>query len=405
MIQRSLLLFQNSLKSKESVKSYTWALEKFLEFYKVSDCDSLIILPKDKLQIMLEDYVINIKQRISPNSVPTYYFPIQSFLEANEIDLRWKKIKKLFPAKIKPSGAQAYSTEDIQKMLSVTSQSRNKAIIHFEASTGCRVGAIPELQLRHLIEMPMGCYTITVYEGTLEEYVAFLTPEASKSLNEYLDKRRADGEFLKPSNPLFRAKYVLGVQPAKPISAKGTHNVVYRSCLKAGLRAPDSKQNGRFEKMLDHGFRKRFNTILKLNKDIPVAVTERLLGHVVYRDENGTMVKHDRSYMRADVEQLFEYFKLAIYDLTINDTERLRVKNENLSKTMTESEKSHKVIMENYEAKLAEATDMLERATSALKIMDHQKSLDDLAEVAPHHFTENKQILQKEIDRLKKTIQ
>lgn len=67
-------------------------------------------------------------------------------------------------------------------------------------------------------------------------------------------------------------------------------------------------------------------------------------------------------------------------------------------------EKTQKM-MENYDAKMVKANDMLDRATAVLKIMSHQQSLDDITQVAPHHFTENKEILTKEIVRLKKTIQ
>jgi len=53
-------------------------------------------------------------------------------------------------------------------------------------------------------------------------------------------------------------------------------------------------------------FRKRYTTILKLHPKIPVGITERLIGHKTYNDENGHLVKHDESYVRAEVNQLFE---------------------------------------------------------------------------------------------------
>ncbi len=37
---------------------------------------------------------------------------------------------------VKRSGSSAYSTEDVKKMLDVTTKIRNKAIIHFMAFTG-----------------------------------------------------------------------------------------------------------------------------------------------------------------------------------------------------------------------------------------------------------------------------
>ena len=69
-------------------------------------------------------------------------------------------------------------------MLGSINQIRNKAIVHFIASSGVRVGAIPDLKLRHIRDMPLDCKSILVYEDTIEEYQTFLTPEASKSLDD-----------------------------------------------------------------------------------------------------------------------------------------------------------------------------------------------------------------------------
>lgn len=339
MQQRSLLVFQNSLKSPETIKSYTWYLDKFIEYYKLRNYDSVLQIPKDQLQIMIEDYIMAVKKKIRQNSVPNYYYPLQAFLEANDIDLRWKKIKKLFPAKTKSTGNQAYTTQDVRNMLGHTTNVRNKAIIHFIASTGCRIGALPPLRIRHVIQMPLGCKVVVVYEDSLEEYVVFLTPEASAALDKYLARRKSDGEQLTGDSPLFRRKYVVGMQPAQPMTTNAAQNVIGRAAMKASLRTDDLKKNGRFEKMLDHGFRKRFTTILKMNKDIPVAITERLLGHATYRDEHGVLIKHDRSYMRAEVSQLFEHFKKAILELTVDPSERLRIKNSKLEQELSKYQK------------------------------------------------------------------
>ena len=67
-------------------------------------------------------------------------------------------------------------------------------------------------------------------------------------------------------------------------------------------------------------------------------------------------------------------------------------------------EKTQKM-MENYDEKLAKVTDVLDRATAVFKIMDCQSQLNDFARVGPGPFTENKELLTKEIERLKKIIQ
>ncbi len=91
-MQRSLLLFQNTLKSKVTVDQYTWYLQKFIEFYKLRDHDSITTIDPQKLQIMIEDYIMDLKKRYSPNSIPMFFYPLQSFFEANDVDLKWRKM-------------------------------------------------------------------------------------------------------------------------------------------------------------------------------------------------------------------------------------------------------------------------------------------------------------------------
>ena len=57
---------------------------------------------------------------------------------------------------------------------------------------------------------------------------------------------------------------------------------------------------------MDHGFRKRFTTILKSNKDIPVAYAERLAGHKVYIDDRGNKIQLDGAYLTPELSSLFE---------------------------------------------------------------------------------------------------
>jgi hypothetical protein len=105
-MERSLLLFQNSLKSEKSFGTYFRNLNLFRRFIGSEDFDSITRTKSEKLQIFLEDYIMDLKGRINPNTIPTYYFPIQTFLETNDIDLKWKKIRRLFPAKVKKTGRE-----------------------------------------------------------------------------------------------------------------------------------------------------------------------------------------------------------------------------------------------------------------------------------------------------------
>ncbi len=64
-MQRSLLLFEEGIKSPHTKKVYRGHLDAFLKFAKISDPDELLKLSRDELQILLEDYVFHIKKRIN----------------------------------------------------------------------------------------------------------------------------------------------------------------------------------------------------------------------------------------------------------------------------------------------------------------------------------------------------
>lgn len=229
-------MFQEFLKSKESVKTYTWTVKQFVKYHNLKDFDSIVQIEKKELQKMTETWVIHLKKTIGPNSISTYSNHIKTFLEANDIDLNWRRIKRLYPAKVKRSGFSAYSTDDVKKMLDVSTSLRNIAIIHFLASTGVRIGAIPELQLKHLRDMPLNCKMVTVYEDSTEEYQTFLTPESSSALDELFDQRRKKGEILNDESPLFRSRYILRSEKSKPMSKESIQAILRRTLEKTNVR-------------------------------------------------------------------------------------------------------------------------------------------------------------------------
>ena len=254
---------------------------------------------------------MDLKKRVNPNSVPTYIYGIQAFFDSNDIDLKWKKIRRLYPRKIKVSGTKPYTTKQVQLMLAYTTSLRNKTVIHFMAASGVRVGAISDLRLKHLRDMPIECKAITVYEGDLEEYTTFLTPEASEILDQYFEQRKRDGESFHDESPVFREDYKIGIQKPKPMSRKSIINMIERIVRNSGIRG--AKHGSRYETQLDHGFRKRFDTIMALNVAIKESISEKMMGHA-----DGVRGR----YVRPDIDKLFGEYKKAILELTIDDSKR-----------------------------------------------------------------------------------
>jgi len=328
-------LFEEGIKSHHTKKVYRGHLAAFLKFAKISDPDELLKLPQDQLQILLEDYVFHIKKRINPNSVPTSLQGIKHFFAMSDVMINWKKLSKFYPEKIKRTGFRSWTTAEISKMLQCTTKLRNIAIIHFLASTGARVGIFEyDFKLKHIKEMPDGCKSVQLYAGFKEEYTSFLTPEAASALDEYFVKRRKDGEVLTDDSPVFRARYLLGQEKAKPLRHNGFRMVIYRIIEKSGIVR--KKIGPRYDVQVDHGFRKRFNTILKIQNDINSNIAEKLMGH-------STSIPLDNAYLPSDdplvIKKCFAEFKKAIPELTIDDSARKQAELDKVYKEKSELEK------------------------------------------------------------------
>jgi integrase/recombinase XerD len=346
-MNRSLLLFEAGIKSPYTKKNYRTSLDQFLQYTKITEYDALVTLRDSALQEMLEDYLFYLKRRMSPNSLPPKFAALQLFFSMNDKTLNFKKIKKMFPEKTKKSGFEAWATKDIQKMLLVCNTKRQRAIILFLSSTGVRLGVLPDLRMKHIKTKEESYKKVIVYEGTNEEYVTFLTPEASRALDEYLDERRKDGEVISEASYVFRKRYQLGIGKPQNMSAGSIADIISRIIRNSGVIR--EKNGKRFNIQINHGFRKRYNTILKLISDVNPNIAEKLLGH-----KNGL----DGVYFVPTEEELFVEFKKSIPELTVNDSER-----KNLQIQKLEIEKM------DLERKIpALVNDAVARATEKLRI-------------------------------------
>ncbi len=187
--ERSMMRFDGAIKATETRRKYIFYLNKFLEFAKIKEADGLLQLKDRYLETIIEDYVLHIRKTASPNSIPTMFAPIELFFVMNDKNLNFKRIRKLFPQTVKKAGFEAWTTDQVKRIFDVASTLRNKALVLFLCSTGCRVGAIPGLKVKHVANISYGCKSVLFYEGEKEEYSGFLTPEASKALDEYIEKK------------------------------------------------------------------------------------------------------------------------------------------------------------------------------------------------------------------------
>jgi len=318
------MLFHSGIKSEATRKSYSHYLDLFLDHFIIKNHDKLLTIEHKKLQEMIEDYVMYEKSRnISASFIAGKICALKLFFSMNDVNLNWIKLQKMIPERTKPAGNLAYTTEQIDTLLKHNSHAIYRAIIHFMASSGVRVGSFQELKMSHLKDMPNGCKSVLVYADTIHEYHTFIHKEAVESLNEYLDSRRKKGEIINDDSWVF-------------CSPRDYTIVCKENTMSAGLSRYVTKTFGRkkvsehrYDLMSCHGFRKRFATVLKSNNAVNNNFAERLMGHSV-------SIPLDNSYFKPLLEQLFDEYQKAIPQLMINDKfrlqEELKKKDEEINK-------------------------------------------------------------------------
>jgi integrase len=258
------------------------------------------------------------------------------FYMINDITLNRDKISRFIGKKAVKTwteGGRGYTPKQIAQMLTVADE-RVGAMILVLASTGIRIGALPEIKLKHLVveDGNTSIYRISIYDG---EYFTFCTPEATNAINRYLEYRTRSGEKLGADSPLIREQFeredTLKVRHPKTVSRSSMGSLLTETLIKAGLRQlrhlMENQTTGKStnEIPLAHGFRKFFNTAL-MNADVHPSFKKLLMGHSVQLDE----VYYDKGSDKSRAKLLEEYSK-AIDALTINEENRLRKKVEELT--------------------------------------------------------------------------
>ena len=321
-------------------KSYKVHLRQFYSFAQVDGIGGLIKMGQDELHTALVEYSKYLREevdgkRLSANSIPIKFSAIKYMLDINgrENDVRWKSIKVLWPKPEKKSGYKPYTNEILKQLLSHTGSPRNTAVIHFMASTGCRIGVHDHpLLVRHLKKMSstddpqnMDCYSVLLYADetmTLEEkdardksrdgeddeysYYGFLTPEATRALDEYIEFRKKRGDVVTAESPIFRSE---NKRDKINDQLSGTSIRFVLDYLLKKSNSSRSKSGHRYDMQIAHGMRKRFNTILKLDGTVNSNIAEKLMAH-----KRGL----DGVYLKPTRQECFEEFKKAIPALTLD---------------------------------------------------------------------------------------
>jgi integrase len=332
-MQRSQILYYSAIKSEKTKENYSMHLDKFKEHFIIKDFDSLTRIKPQKIQEMIEDYILYLRNHgKSKSTIKNMISSLRLFFSMNDITCYWIKLKKMLPEQKKPRGDKPYSTEHVRQILRIFSKlPLFYAITHFISASGVRAGFCEELKIKHLSDMPNGCKAVKVYADSKDEYVTFIHSEVVEALEEYFDYRRRNGEKLTSDSWVFAKT----TDTSKPLRTQDV-TVKFSHSLSNKIDLGEIVGNRR-DIMLVHGLRKRFNTILKSNPIINSNHAEKLMGHSV------TFPLDDR-YHKPAIEVLFEEYQKAIPDLMIDEKFKLKLELQNKNETISELSTKNKAI-------------------------------------------------------------
>jgi len=318
-------MFDNAIQTDATRLAYSQSLEKFKDFCKVKTYCQLTKIKTPQLKKLLISYISHLKEKnLRSTSISLYLSSIELFLDMNEVSYPKRVIRKTLPKKGKKQGGdRPYTTEEIRRMLASSTKLRTKAIIHIFASTGMRPNGLhdPVITLGDLMELPDGTKTVLIYKDSDEEYWTFFTPEAVKVIDDYILSRKLNGEHLDDDSPLIENK-------GKDIGYRAIRHILTRVMKNAGIKR--IKTGHRYDKALTYGFRKRFNTILKISENsINPNIAEKLIAH-----KRGL----DGVYLKPTMEECHKEFAKAILDLAIDPAERQRMEIQKKQARITELE-------------------------------------------------------------------
>jgi integrase len=349
-------LFIDSCRSEKTKETYDSSLRAYMLFRKISSVEPLLSEDTKQAQSKVIEFIcVQKRNGLSWQTLVIRAAALKHFYEMNDMTLNWKKINRFIGEKARTIQDRAYTKEEIRRMLDKCDE-RKRVMILLLASTGMRIGALPQLKIKHLARVLDGSmYQISVYDGTPSHYMTFCTPECAKAIDDYLDYRRRCGERLTPESPLIREQFdrndPFRSVKARPVAQSTIMNTIKQVLLDAGLRPRLPSQEAireveegerraragrRKEVMQIHGLRKFYDTATTQAGVHPLYV-EMLLGHDIAL--KGSYFKPTTQDLLEGNDRMLGY-TAAIDALTINEENRLKQENQKIKHRNEELERS-----------------------------------------------------------------
>jgi integrase len=323
--QQEYLNFINSLRSEATITNYRRALSHYMRFANTTNVSELLKQDNKAIESQIIKYLLSMReQKLCRGTLNLRLAALKKLCDMNDVLLNWKKISQYLGQDSKRFKDRAYTTEEIQQLLTKADE-RMRVVILLLASTGMRIGAVPDLKIRNLSKIEScNIYQVTVYENAKEEYYCFTTAECAAAIDSYLQYRERHYENITPDSPLIREVFNRRSVAKNPQRMQlNTLNSLLRDLILAsGIQKiehlTETKTNGRIKKeiAMSNGFRKKVTTDMIHSKVNPEA-RELMLGHSIQLGD---------SYYRPNAGEILNEYLKAVDLLTINEENRLKRK-------------------------------------------------------------------------------
>ena len=324
---KSIAILREALDSSMTRDAYERRLRRFFNDVSLK-ADKFVSKAKSDpkwAEKLITDYMLKQKQRvlskeIEASSLANSRKPLKLLLEMNDVSgINWKKISRFMPKERKYALDRAPTIDELRLLLE-NSELRFQAILLTMASSSIRIGAWDYLDWGHIETLKKAddivAAKLRVYAGDAEEYMTFITPEAYKKLEQYIQLRVEHGEKITQASPVIRDRwdtvrggYVGEVKTPLRLKSSGVKRLFEDALWKFGLRKEKKKRHEFSIHSLRKFFKTRAEQVMK-----PINV-ETLMGHSTGISD---------SYYRPTQKDLLEDYLKAVPLLTISEAEEVR---------------------------------------------------------------------------------
>ena len=235
--------------SEKTLKNYSYTLRKFADFFH----KPVISITTMDIRMFLAQYSQG-KKASTVNSIIFTFKSFFSWLVTEEYIIK-NPMMKIKATKVPKRVRKALSHEELEKLKQATMTLREKALIEFISSTGCRVSEVEGVDIK---DIDWNNCTLNVIGKGNKERKVYFSIKAKLLLNQYLKSRNDENSAL----------FVSGKYPYNRLGTRSIEREVANVAERAGI------DKAVFPHLLRHTMATH-----ALNNGMSMPVLQSILGH------------------------------------------------------------------------------------------------------------------------------